>query len=66
MSDKPEEKGTVTMEIIAIARTKKAIGTTTRFARNETDVIRWKYHNKSGNEPIHAAREMEMPLAIHV
>jgi len=30
------------MEIIAIARIKKAIGTTTRFARNEIEVIKWK------------------------
>src|SRR5437879_13825622 len=40
-----------------MARTKNAIGTTTRFANNEIGVTRWKYHRINGSDPIHAARE---------
>src|SRR5437016_713401 len=41
----------------AMARTKNAIGTTTRFANNEIGVTRWKYHRINGSDPVHAARE---------
>src|SRR5437867_10322902 len=45
----------------AMARTKNAIGTTTRFANNEIGVTRWKYHRISGSEPAQAVRETLLP-----
>src|ERR1700746_3127432 len=53
--------GVVSSERSATARTKNAIGTTTRFASKEIGVTRWKYQRMSGNEPIHAASETEAP-----
>src|ERR1700730_12100938 len=45
----------------AMARTKNAMGTTTRFANNEIGVTRWKYHRINGSEPAQAARETLLP-----
>src|SRR5215472_10201247 len=53
--------GVATSESSATARTKNAIGTTTRFASKDIGVTRWKYQRMSGNEPIHAASETEAP-----
>src|SRR5262245_43601336 len=50
----------------ATARTKNAIGTTTRFASKEIGVIRWKYQRTSGNEPIHAASDTDAPPQNHL
>ena len=44
-----------------MARTKNAMGTTTRFANNEIGVTRWKYHRINGSEPAQAARETLLP-----
>ena len=49
--------GVARRERRAMARTKNAIGTTTRFANNEIGVTRWKYHRINGSDPAHAARE---------
>src|SRR5262249_61150369 len=49
--------GVARRERSAMARTKNAIGTTTRFANNEIGVTRWKYHRINGSDPAHAARE---------
>src|SRR5215813_1265083 len=53
--------GVVTNDRSATARTKNAIGTTTRFASKDIGVTRWKYQRMSGNEPSHAASETEAP-----
>src|SRR5262245_60079633 len=53
--------GVVISDRRAIARTKNAIGTTTRFASKEIGVTRWKYQRINGNEPIHAASETDAP-----
>src|SRR5438067_12473140 len=53
--------GVARMERSAIARTKNAIGTTTRFANNEIGVTRWKYHRMNGSEPAQAASETLLP-----
>src|ERR1700730_414149 len=45
----------------AMARTKNAMGTTTRFASREIGVTRWKYHRISGSEPAQAARDTLLP-----
>src|SRR6266567_4854034 len=45
----------------AMARTKNAMGTTTRFANNEIGVTRWKYHRINGSDPAQAARETLLP-----
>src|SRR5262249_39073357 len=57
--------GVVISDRSATARTKNAIGTTTRFARKEMGVTRGKYHRMSGNEPIHAASETDAPPQSH-
>src|SRR5439155_23701940 len=48
-------------ESSAMARTKNAIGTTTRFASNEIGVTRWKYQRMSGREPVQAASDTDAP-----
>src|SRR4029434_6625714 len=53
--------GVVISERSATARTKNAIGTTTRFAMKEIGVTRWKYQRINGNEPIHAASDTDAP-----
>ena len=53
------------VERSAIARTKNAMGTTTRFANNEIGVTRWKYHRINGSEPAQAARETAAPPQSH-
>src|SRR5436305_15295500 len=57
--------GVVVSDRSATARTKNAIGTTTRFASKEIGVTRWKYQRISGNEPIHAASETDAPPQNH-
>src|ERR1700747_1909622 len=57
--------GVVISDKSAMARTKNAIGTTTRFASKEIGVIRWKYKRINGNEPIHAASETDTPPQSH-
>src|SRR5207244_11154932 len=54
-------RGADTSERSAMAITKNAMGTTTRFANNEIGVTRWKYHRISGSEPAQAARETLLP-----
>src|SRR5690349_17086294 len=49
----------------ATARTRNAMGTTTRIANNEMGVTRWKYHRTNGSEPAQAARETEAPPKSH-
>src|SRR6266498_5241476 len=53
--------GVARSERSAMAITKNAMGTTTRFANNEIGVTRWKYHRTSGSEPAQAARETLLP-----
>src|ERR1700748_3977 len=57
--------GVVINDRSAMARTKNAIGTTTRFASKEIGVTRWKYQRINGNEPIHAASETDTPPQSH-
>src|SRR4029450_14092861 len=57
--------GVVISDRRATARTKNAIGTTTRFASKEIGVTRWKYQRMNGNEPIHAASETAAPPQSH-
>src|SRR5215470_7719717 len=53
--------GVAKNERSATARTKNAIGTTTRLASKDIGATRWKYQRMSGNEPIPAASETEAP-----
>src|SRR6201982_3400295 len=48
-------------ESSAMARTKNAMGTTTRFASNEIGVTRWKYQRINGSEPAQAASDTDAP-----
>src|SRR5262245_3426460 len=57
--------GVVASDRRATARTKDAIGTTTRFASKEIGVTRWKYQRTNGNEPIHAASETDALAQSH-
>src|SRR5262245_46926140 len=57
--------GVVISDRSATARTKNAIGTTTRFASKEIGVTRWKYQRINGNEPIHAASDTDAPPKSH-
>src|SRR6516164_8267603 len=49
-------RGVVINDRSATARTKNAMGTTTRFASKDSGVTKWKYQRINGNEPIHAAK----------
>src|SRR6266478_7437637 len=49
----------------AMARTKNAMGTTTRFASKEIGVTRWKYQRMNGNEPAQAASDTDAPWQSH-
>src|SRR5215471_11066250 len=57
--------GVVISERSATARTKNAIGTTTRFASKEIGVTKWKYQRINGNEPIHAASDTDAAPQTH-
>src|SRR5215813_634032 len=62
----PVRSGVERRERSAIARMKKAIGTTIRFANKEIGVTRWKYQRTSANDPIHAATDTPVPSQSHV
>src|SRR6266540_6711581 len=49
----------------AMARTKNAMGTTTRFASNEIGVTRWKYHRINGSEQAQAASDTDAQWPSH-
>src|ERR1051326_9278389 len=65
MTPSQGSSGAERSESSAIARTKNAIGTTTRFASSEIGVTKWKYHRINGSEPAHAARDTEPPWKSH-